>query len=81
VEEYDENQNNTLEEVTEMEEDGNTESEPGNNSNNDNIQEEITGMGEVGHGNIESIFKRRKRPSQIYDTGRYKYHIRNEHKQ
>ena len=80
MEVYDENENSTLEEVTEMEEDGNTESEPGNNSNYDNIQEEITGMGEVGHGNIESILQRR-RPSQIYDTGRYQYHIRNEHKQ
>ena len=45
----------TQEEISEMEEDSNTESEPGNNANNYNPQEEITGVEEDRHGNIESV--------------------------
>ena len=43
-----------------MEEDSNTESEPGNNANNDNTQEEITGVEEYRHVNIESVPKEEK---------------------
>ena len=61
-----------------MDEDGNI--EPGNIANNDNLQEEITGVGEDGHNNIESKSEEEKL-RQIYNIGREKYHVRNECKQ
>ena len=60
VEEHDANANNVLEEIPKTEQNGNTRPEPCNNSNNNNIQKEITGVTE---NNTVPILEEEKDPN------------------
>ena len=77
MEENDINEDNVLEE-NETEEDGNARPESGNNINNNNIQDEITGVTEEENINTVPILEEEKDPDE-YIT--YKYYIRIQHKQ